>query len=79
VPAYTGNNFTSFCKEFGIEHKNGIPYNKMGQGIVEHEHHTLRNWLLKTKDGELYPPKSPKTYLAFVSFVFCPFFFYYSN
>jgi transposase InsO family protein len=33
-PAYTGNNFISFCKEFGIEHKTGIPYNPMGQGIV---------------------------------------------
>ena len=34
-PAYTGNNFTSFCKEFGIEHKIGIPHNPMEQGIVE--------------------------------------------
>jgi transposase InsO family protein len=34
-PVYTGNNFTSFCKEFGIEHKIGIPHNPMEQGIVE--------------------------------------------
>ena len=39
-PSYTGNNFTSFCKEFGIKHKTGIPYNPMGQGIVERVHHT---------------------------------------
>ncbi|KRY94574.1 hypothetical protein T4B_12953 [Trichinella pseudospiralis] len=30
----------------------------MGQGIVERAHHTLKNWLLKTKQGQLYPPKS---------------------
>jgi transposase InsO family protein len=42
-PAYTGNNFRSFCKEFGTEHKTGIPYNPMGQGIIEHAHRTLKN------------------------------------
>jgi transposase InsO family protein len=41
-------NFLSFRKEFGIEHKTGIPYNPMGQGIVECAHHSLKNWLLKT-------------------------------
>ena len=44
-PSYTGNNFTSFCKEFGIKHKTGIPYNSMGQEIVECAHCTLKNWL----------------------------------
>lgn len=68
-PAYTDKNFISFCKEFGIEHKTGIPYNPMGQGIVEHAHHTLKNWLVKTERGELYPPKSPEAHLAFVLFV----------
>ena len=24
-PFYNSNNFTSFCKEFGIKHKTGIP------------------------------------------------------
>jgi transposase InsO family protein len=44
-PSYTGNNFTSFCKEFGIKHKTGIPYKPMGQGIVERAHRTLKKWL----------------------------------
>ena len=34
-PAYTGNSFEQFCKEFGIEHKTEIPHDPMGQGIVE--------------------------------------------
>jgi transposase InsO family protein len=29
-PSYTGNNFISFCKKLGIEHKTGIPYNSVG-------------------------------------------------
>jgi hypothetical protein len=68
-PSYTGNNFTSFCKEFCIKHKTRIPYNPMGQEIVERAHNTLKNWLLKTKQGQLYPAKSPKAHLAFVLFV----------
>jgi transposase InsO family protein len=50
-PSYSSKSFTSFCKEFGIKHKTGIPYNPMGQGIVERVHCTLKNWLLKTKQG----------------------------
>jgi transposase InsO family protein len=41
--SYNGNNFISFCKEFGIKHKTRIPYNPMGQGIAEHAHHILKN------------------------------------
>lgn len=67
-PAYAGKNFTSFCKEFGIEHETGIPYNAMGQGIIEGAHCTLKNCLLKTKEGELYSSRSPKAHLAFVLF-----------
>jgi transposase InsO family protein len=26
-PSYSSKKFTSFCKEFGIKHKTGIPYN----------------------------------------------------
>jgi transposase InsO family protein len=40
-----GNNFTSFFKDFGIKHKTEIPYNPMGQGIVERANCTLKNWL----------------------------------
>ena len=40
---YSSKNFTSFCKEFGIKHKTGIPYNPMRPGIVEHAHCTLKN------------------------------------
>ena len=41
----------------------------MGQGIVERVHCTFKNWLLKTKQGQLYPPRSPKAHLAFALFV----------
>ena len=68
-PSYSSKNFISFCKEFGIKHKTGIPYNPMGQGIVERAHRTLKNWLFKTKEGQLYPPRSPKAHLAFTLFV----------
>jgi transposase InsO family protein len=33
--SYSSKNFISFCKEFGIKHKTGIPYNPMRQEIVE--------------------------------------------
>ena len=29
----------------------------------------LKKWLLKTKQGQLYPPRSPKAHLAFALFV----------
>jgi transposase InsO family protein len=41
--SYSSKNFTSFCKEFSISYKTGIPYNTMGQEIVERVHHTLKN------------------------------------
>ena len=68
-PSYCSKNFISFCKEFGIKHKTGIPYNPMGQRIVERAHCTLKNWLFKTDQGQLYPPKSPKAHLGFTLFV----------
>lgn len=72
-PSYSSKKFTSFCKKLGIKHKTGIPYNPMGQGIVECAHRTLINWLLKTKQGQLYPPRSPKAHLPFT--LFCSKFF----
>ena len=68
-PSYSSENLTSFCKEFGIKHKTGIPYNPIGQVIVERAHHTFKNWLFKTEQGQLYPPKSAKAHLAFALFV----------
>ena len=41
----------------------------MGQGIVECAHHTLKNCVLKTKQGQLYPLESPKAHRAFVLFI----------
>ena len=46
-----------------------LEFKPMGQGIVECAHRTLKNWLFKTKQGQLYPPKSPKAHLAFALFV----------
>jgi transposase InsO family protein len=68
-PSYSSKNFTSFCKKIGIKHKDGIPYNPMEQGIVERAHHTFKNWILKTKQGQLCPPRSPKAHLPFALFV----------
>jgi transposase InsO family protein len=59
-PSYSSKNFTSFCKVFGIKHKTGIPYNPMGQGIVEHDHCTLKYWLLKNKTLAVISPKVTK-------------------
>jgi hypothetical protein len=41
----------------------------MGQGIVERAHRTLKKLAFKMKQGQLYPPKTPKAHLAFVLFV----------
>jgi hypothetical protein len=38
----------------------------MGQEILERAHDTLKNWLSKTKQGQLYPPRSPKAHVTFV-------------
>ena len=36
----------------------------MGQVIIDRVHHTLKSWLLKTKEEELYPSSSLKAYLG---------------
>ena len=68
-PAYTGNSFISFCKEFGIEYKTGIPYNPMGQEVVEHAHRTLKNVFLKQRMGNYTLLDHPNhTLILFYSF-----------
>jgi transposase InsO family protein len=68
-PCYTGKNFISFCKEFGIKYKTGIYYNPMGQGIVEYVHHTLKNWPLKTKRDN-YTPQGHQKHILLLSYLF---------
>jgi transposase InsO family protein len=73
-PSYSSKNFTSFCQEFGIKHKTGIPYNPMGQGIVEHAHHTLKNWLKKqnkTKQNKgSYIPQGHQRHILLSPYLF---------
>ena len=54
-PTYTGKGFNAFFKVFGIQQKTRIPYNPMGQGIVECANGTLKTWLTETKKVGLYP------------------------
>jgi transposase InsO family protein len=67
-PSYSGNNLTSFCKEFGIKIKLEFLITPWDEECLS-AHRTLKNWLLKTKQGQLYPSKSPKGHLAFVLFI----------
>jgi transposase InsO family protein len=73
-PSYSNKNFTSFCKEFGVKHKAGIPYNPMGQGIVECAHRTFKNWLKKknqkTKNRGSYIPQSHQRHILFLIYLF---------
>mgnify|MGYP001128889833 CR=1 FL=1 len=39
--------FKQFCAQLQIKHITGIPYNPLGQGIVERAHQTLKNTLTK--------------------------------
>ena len=50
-PVYTGKNFTSFCKELGVEDETGIPYNPIGQEIIECADRTLKKLAFKNKIG----------------------------
>jgi transposase InsO family protein len=73
APSYSSNNFTSFCKEFGIKHKTGIPYNPTVQGIIELSHHTLKNWIFKMKQGQLYTPPPTSHQRHVLLFLSCSF------
>lgn len=65
---YTSSRFLSFCAQWGIAHKTGIPYNPQGQGIVERAHGTLKAQLNKIKKGELYPV-TPLNYLSHALYI----------
>jgi hypothetical protein len=41
----------------------------INQWIVQHVHCALKNWFLKTREGDLYPSRSQKAHLALVLFV----------
>ena len=59
---YCSRAFETFCQQFNITHTTGIPYNPQGQGIVEWAYATLKQYLHKIKNGELYPPVYHKTF-----------------
>lgn len=48
-PAYTSTKFASFCRQMGVTHLTGLPYNPQGQGIVERAHRTIKTFLIKQK------------------------------
>jgi transposase InsO family protein len=50
-PAYTGQWFKQFCKEWNIVHVTGLPYNPQGQPIIKRAHRTFKAQLLKNKKG----------------------------
>ena len=50
-----------------VSHTTGLPYNTQGQGIVEMAHHTLKELLLKQKEGIAYG-RAPKEQLSLALF-----------
>lgn len=50
-PAYTAHSFQSFCMQLDVQLNHGLPYNPQGQGIVERAHRTLKECLIKQKEG----------------------------
>lgn len=37
-PSYTSKDFQQFCNTYNNQHITGIPYNPMGQAIIEQAH-----------------------------------------
>ena len=76
-PAYTSTYFHVLCKTMQVSHTTGLPYNTQGQGIVEMAHHTLKELLLKQKEGIAYG-RAPKEQLSLALFtlIFLIFFFF---
>lgn len=59
-----------FFFKWGIWHKTGIPYNPMGQGIVERAHQTLKTLLNKHKTGSQETTPRNLTMLAIYTYNF---------
>ena len=66
-PAYISKKILSFCLFYEISHKTGIPYNPMGQAIVERANQTLKQYFQKIKRGEFI--FSPATQLFTILFI----------
>uniref|UniRef100_A0A8I3W2Z1 Uncharacterized protein n=1 Tax=Callithrix jacchus TaxID=9483 RepID=A0A8I3W2Z1_CALJA len=69
APAYTSSSFQTFCSQFQVIHKTGIPYNPQGQGIVERAHATLKTLLLKLNNSPPSFYKSPHDVLRHALYV----------
>jgi transposase InsO family protein len=69
-PSYSSKNFTSFCKEFGIKHKTGIPYNPIGQGIAERAHRTLKKIGFLRQNRGSYIPQSHQRHILPLLYLF---------
>lgn len=59
--AYTSAAFQSFCRQYNIQHKAGIPHNARGQAIMELSHKTLKQLLDKQRGRQtlLLSPEMP--------------------
>ena len=52
APAYTSKSFQEFCTKCQMKHNTGIPYNPLGQAIVERAYQTLKIQIQKLKERE---------------------------
>ncbi|XP_069738427.1 KRAB-A domain-containing protein 2 [Phaenicophaeus curvirostris] len=68
-PAYISQGFKTFCQQFSIQHKIGIPYNPQGQGIVEKYNHLLKTQINKLKRGTWGIKDTPFSLLSHALFV----------
>jgi transposase InsO family protein len=70
-PAYTSQKFLQFCHQRNVTHLTGLPYNPLGQGIVERAHHTLKSYLIKQKGGvEEALPSVPRVAVSMALLIF---------
>ena len=54
-----------------VTHLTGLPYNPLGQGIVERAHHTLKSYLIKQKGGvEEALPSVPRVAVSMALLIF---------